>query len=252
MAQQIASFPATVLIRGESGTGKEVLAKCIHEHSGRVGKPFVAINCAAIPENLLESELFGHVRGAFTGAVRNKRGLFEEAHRGTLLLDEIGDMPMSLQVKLLRVLETQQIRPVGGSQEKAIDARVIAATAADLEEAVSSGAFREDLFYRLNVVQLRIPALRERREDIPLLVAHFLALQSVALDRPVPSLSPKVHDALESYSWPGNVRQLQNAIERAVLLTRDSSLFGGSSAGCVERNGFGFRGPLVQAPCAGA
>ena len=220
MAEQIASFPATVLIRGESGTGKEVLARCIHEHSDRKDKPFVALNCAAIPENLLESELFGHVRGAFTGAVRNKKGLFEEAHRGTILLDEIGDMPLSLQVKLLRVLETQQIRPVGSSQEKSLDVRVLAATASDLESSVSTGTFREDLFYRLNVVQIRIPALRDRPEDIPLLVAHFLALQSATLGRPCPSLSPEVHDALQGYSWPGNVRQLQNAIERAVLLSR--------------------------------
>jgi two-component system response regulator AtoC len=219
-ARQIAKFPTTILLTGESGTGKEVLAKCIHRESPRKKKSFVAINCAAIPENLLESELFGHVRGAFTGAVRTKSGLFEEAHKGTLLLDEIGDMPLSLQVKLLRVLETQVIRPVGGSKEREVDVRVIAATARDLESAVAEGAFREDLFYRINVVHLRIPPLRQRKEDIPLLVAHFLALQSAKLNRPMPRLSREVHDVLCQAEWPGNVRQLQNAIERAVVLAR--------------------------------
>jgi len=223
-ASQIAAFPTTVLLTGESGTGKEVLAKCIHEASPRKDKPFVAINCAAIPENLLESELFGHARGAFTGAIRAKKGLFESADKGTLLLDEIGDMPLGLQVKLLRVLEAQQVRPVGSSKETSVDVRVIAATAQDLEAAVAQGTFREDLFYRLNVVHLRIPPLRQRREDIPLLVEHFLALQSAKLSLPMPKLSPEVRSHLEDAGWPGNVRQLQNSIERAVVLSRGKAV----------------------------
>jgi two-component system response regulator AtoC len=219
-AAQIAGFPTTILITGESGTGKEVLAKCIHNASGRKSKAFVAINCAAIPENLLESELFGHARGAFTGAVRAKKGLFEAADQGTLLLDEIGDMPLAVQVKLLRVLESQRFRPVGESRERQVDVRVIAATATDLEAAVSAGRFREDLFYRLNVVQLTIPALRDRRQDIPMLVDHFLVRQSAKLGRPLLRLSVAVQERLNNAPWPGNVRQLQNVMERAVVLAK--------------------------------
>lgn len=224
MAMKIAGFPSTVLITGESGTGKEVLANCIHKRSSRKNKPFVAINCAAIPENLLESELFGHARGAFTGAVRAKKGLFESAHQGTLLLDEIGDMPLVLQVKLLRVLESQSFRAVGESRERQVDVRVIAATAQDLESAVAEGTFREDLYYRLNVVRMTIPPLRDRREDIPLLVNHFLVLQSAKLNRPMPRVSSAVHDLLVAARWPGNVRQLQNAMERAVVLAQGETI----------------------------
>jgi two-component system response regulator AtoC len=224
MATKIADFPSNVLITGESGTGKEVLAKCIHKSSSRKNKPFVAINCAAIPENLLESELFGHARGAFTGAVRAKKGLFESAHLGTILLDEIGDMPLVLQVKLLRVLENQSVRAVGESRERKVDVRVIAATAQDLESGVADGSFREDLYYRLNVVRMTIPPLRDRREDIPLLVSHFLVLQSAKLNRPMPRLSSAVHDLLVASRWPGNVRQLQNAMERAVVLAQGETI----------------------------
>ena len=220
-AEQVASFASTVLLTGESGTGKEVLARAIHATSPRSSKSFVAINCAAIPESLLESELFGHVRGAFTGAVRSKKGLFEEADGGTLLLDEIGDMPLSLQVKLLRALEAKEIRPVGGEREKKVDVRVLAATARDLDQAVTEGRFREDLFYRLNVVELKIPPLRDREGDIALLTAHFLAHHSVQLGRSVPRLTPEVEVALGRYSWPGNVRQLQNVIERVVVLAKN-------------------------------
>jgi two-component system response regulator AtoC len=224
MASQIAAFPTTVLITGESGTGKEVLAKCIHQASDRKDKAFVAINCAAIPESLLESELFGHAKGAFTGAVQSKKGLFEAAHQGTLLLDEVGDMPPALQVKLLRVLESQRIRPVGEAQERSVDVRVIAATAKDLDTAVSQGRFREDLFYRLNVVHLAIPPLRDRRQDIAILADHFLVQQSARLGRPLPRLSSAVYDLLNDAPWPGNVRQLQNVMERAVVLAQGEQI----------------------------
>jgi len=220
-AQQFAGVSSTVLLRGESGTGKEVLARLIHDWSPRSERAFVAINCAAIPENLLESELFGHVRGAFTGAVRAKKGLFEQADNGTLLLDEIGDMPVGLQAKLLRVLETQVLRPVGGSAEKTVDVRVIAATAKDLDAAVASGDFRQDLFYRLNVLHLRIPPLRERSEDIPLLVDHFLAVHSARMGRPLPRVSPEAFQEMLASSWRGNVRELQNVVERAVVLAKN-------------------------------
>lgn len=218
---RVAEVSSTVLLTGESGTGKEVVARAIHRQSPRSSKPFVAVNCAAIPENLLESELFGHVRGAFTGAVRSKKGLFEEADGGTLLLDEVGDMPLALQVKLLRALESREIRPIGGAHQKSVDVRVIAATASNLSQAVVEKRFREDLFYRLNVVELRLPPLREREGDVALLVAHFLAEHSVRTNRPVPRLSAEVEALLERYSWPGNVRQLQNVVERAVVLAKD-------------------------------
>ncbi|MEC7240553.1 MAG: sigma-54 dependent transcriptional regulator [Myxococcota bacterium] len=221
---RVAEVSSTVLLTGESGTGKEVVARAIHDQSSRGGNPFVAVNCAAIPENLLESELFGHVRGAFTGAVRAKKGLFEEAHQGTLLLDEVGDMPLTLQVKLLRALESREIRPVGGSQQKRVDVRVIAATASRLAEAVAEKRFREDLFYRLNVVELHLPPLREREGDVSLLVAHFLAEHSVRAGRALPRLSREVEEALGRYSWPGNVRQLQNVMERAVVLAKDGTV----------------------------
>jgi len=217
--ERIAQGDASVLIQGESGTGKELLARALHRASRRADRPFVAINCGAIPEALLESELFGHKKGAFTGATADHPGLFVEAHSGTLLLDEIGDMPLALQVKLLRVLEAREIRAVGSTKTVPIDVRVISASHRDLNQAKASGAFREDLFYRLNVVTLKLPALRERREDIPLLLSHFLKELSKRYAKNVNALS---HDALEMMSaaaWPGNIRQLYNVVEQVVALT---------------------------------
>ncbi len=218
-AERIAQGDASVLIQGESGTGKELLSRALHRASRRADRPFVAINCGAIPEALLESELFGHKKGAFTGATADHPGLFFEAHSGTLLLDEIGDMPLALQVKLLRVLEAREIRAVGSTKTVPIDVRVISASHRDLNQAKASGAFREDLFYRLNVVTLKLPALRERREDIPLLLSHFLKELSRRYAKNVNALS---HDALEMMSaaaWPGNIRQLYNVVEQVVALT---------------------------------
>lgn len=223
LAARVARHATTVLITGESGTGKEVVARAIHRMSPRSGERFIAINCAAIPENLLESELFGHVKGAFTGATADRVGLFESADGGTLLLDEIGDMPAGLQAKLLRVLEDGQVRRVGGRDDKPVDVRVIASTATPLEEAVDRGTFRADLFYRLDVVRLRIPPLRERPEDIPSLLTHYAQLAEQRLGRPV-RLAPDAVDALARYAWPGNVRELRNAIERASVLGGDAPL----------------------------
>ncbi len=218
-AERIAQGDASVLIQGESGTGKELLARAVHRASRRADGPFVAINCGAIPEALLESELFGHKKGAFTGATADHPGLFVEAHSGTLLLDEIGDMPLALQVKLLRVLEAREIRAVGSTKTVPMDVRVISASHRDLNQAKATGAFREDLYYRLNVVTLKLPALRERREDIPLLISHFLKELSRRYAKNVNALS---HDALEMMSaaaWPGNIRQLYNVVEQVVALT---------------------------------
>jgi two-component system NtrC family response regulator len=206
---------ATVLITGETGTGKELVARALHQHSARVDKPFVAVNCAAIPHELLESELFGHVRGAFTGAVANREGVFVRAQGGTLLLDEVGDMSLLLQAKLLRVLQEREIVPVGGTHALKVDVRVIAATLHDLASRVASGAFREDLFYRLNVLHLHVPPLRERPEDIGLLAQHFLAHAA----QPPKRLTPAAQRALLAYPWPGNVRELKNVLERASILT---------------------------------
>ncbi len=215
---KVAAYPTTVLITGESGTGKEVLARELHGQSPRADQPFVAVNCGAIPESLLESELFGHEKGAFTGAIRSRPGLFERAHRGTLMLDELGELPVSLQVKLLRVLETRELRRVGGDSTRRIDVRVIAATSRDLEGDVASGRFRRDLFYRLNVVRLRVPPLRERPEDIRALAHHFVEKFNRRFSRRVRGVSPEALRRMEEAPWPGNVRQLENAIERAVLL----------------------------------
>ena len=219
-AKMVAATDARVLITGESGTGKELLAQAIHSASERRNKPFTAINCSAMAENLLESELFGHEKGAFTGATRAHEGLFQAAEGGTLLLDEIGDMPMRLQVKLLRVLQENQVRPVGSTEAKQIDVRVISATHRDLKELMTQGRFREDLYYRLNVVNIRLPELDERREDIPLLVAHFL--QQIAADgeqeRKV--YAPEAVEMLVTAEWPGNVRQLYNVVRQNVALSR--------------------------------
>ncbi len=218
LLERAAEYKATVLLTGESGTGKEVLARAIHSQSPRRNQAFVAVNCGAIPENLLESELFGHAKGAFTGAARARRGLFLEADGGTLFLDEIGELPLALQVKLLRVLQEEEVRPVGESKARKVDVRVLAATARDLDAEVEQGRFREDLFYRLNVVRVRVPALRERREDIPLLVDHFLERSRIALGKSVRSVAEDALERLAAHDWPGNVRELENVIERALIL----------------------------------
>jgi two-component system response regulator AtoC len=218
LLERAAEYKATVLLTGESGTGKEVLARAIHAQSGRRHQAFVAVNCGAIPEALLESELFGHARGAFTGADRARRGLFVEADGGTLFLDEIGELPPSLQVKLLRVLQEEEVRPIGESKSLRVDVRVIAATSRDLEREVASGRFREDLFYRLDVFRVRVPPLRERREDVPLLIDHFIARFRETLGRPVRTIADDALDRMLEHSWPGNVRELENVIERAMIL----------------------------------
>lgn len=217
--KRLAHFSTTVLITGESGTGKELLARAIHHNSPRRGKPFIAINCGAIPENLMESELFGHKKGAFTDATRDKRGLLEEANGGTVFLDEIGEMPTHLQVKLLRALQEQQIRRVGDEQLISIDVRVIAATLRDLEDDVRTGRFRDDLYYRLNVVSIHLPALRERSDDLPVLVQHFIKKHSKRLNLPALTITDEAMQCIKSYSWPGNVRELENCLERALVLT---------------------------------
>jgi two-component system response regulator GlrR len=218
----VADSDASILIHGESGTGKELLARAIHRASKRRDKPFVAVNCGAIPAELLESELFGHARGAFTGAVQAHKGLFQAADGGTLLLDEIGDMPMPLQVKLLRVLQEGEVRPVGSTQAIPVDVRVISATHRDLDAQKDSGQFREDLYYRLNVVSLRLPSLAERREDIPALAAHFLRRLAERYRKPAPTVAPDAMALLVAAPWPGNVRQLLNLLEQAMALTTTS------------------------------
>ena len=215
---RVAESRATILLTGESGTGKTLLAKTIHFNSSRKDAPFVAVNCAAIPHELMESELFGHVKGAFTGAIATKPGLFEAAEGGTLLLDEISEMPTTLQAKLLRALEDREIRPVGGTKAVHVDVRIIAATNRDLTQAMQQNAFREDLYYRLNVIAVGLPPLRERREEIPLLVNYFLQKFAEASGRPAKLVSPDAMAALEAFAWPGNVRELENVIERAVTL----------------------------------
>ena len=218
MIMRVAPTRTTVLITGESGTGKELVAKATHENSDRKGAAFVPVNCGAIPENLIESELFGHVKGAFTGAASEKKGLFEMAHEGTIFLDEVGELPMSMQVKLLRVLQERAIKQVGAVQEKAVDIRVVAATNRDLKAMVDANEFREDLYYRLNVIQLMIPALRERREDLPLLIQHFLQKYADDLGKEIRGVERSAMDLLLSYPYDGNVRELENIIERAVTL----------------------------------
>jgi len=220
----VASTQSTVLIYGESGTGKELVARAVHTCSPRAAEPFVSINCGAFPETLLESELFGYVKGAFTGANQNKRGLFEVADGGTIFLDEIGEMNVTMQVKLLRVLQERCVRPVGGSDEIAIDVRVIAATNRDLERQVAEGTFREDLYYRLSVIPVTAPPLRERQEDLPLLVNHFLRKYLPAARKNIVRVKPESLLALANYDWPGNVRQLENTIERAVALETGDEL----------------------------
>jgi two-component system response regulator HydG len=221
---QVSGTSATVLILGESGTGKELVARAIHTNSPRAKKPFVPVNCAALSEGLIESELFGHVKGAFTGAVAAKEGRLVYADGGTLFLDEVGDMPLATQAKLLRVLETREVVPVGGNQSRRVDVRLVSATNRDLEQMVREGTFREDLFYRLKVVTLRMPPLRERTADIPLLVDHFLHEFASLHGRVLRGIAPEVRAALVRYEWPGNVRELRNAIENMVLLARGDVL----------------------------
>ena len=217
--RRVAPTKTTVLLTGESGTGKELVARAIHDLSPRAAMPFVAVNCGAIPSELIESELFGHVRGAFTDASRDKKGLAAEADGGTLFLDEIGELPFALQVKLLRFLEDEMVRRVGDTRSEKVDVRVVAATARDLARAVKDGQFREDLFYRLNVVNVRLPALRERPDDVPALVEHFLAkYRRLRPEAPLQGVSPEALEVLRSHRWPGNVRELEHAVERAVVL----------------------------------
>jgi DNA-binding NtrC family response regulator len=217
--QRIVRTDSTVLILGESGTGKELVAKAIHFNGPRKEKPFIPVNCAAIPENLLESELFGHTRGSFTGAIKDKVGKFEAANHGTIFLDEIGTMPMHLQTKLLRVLQEQEVERIGSTKPIKLDVRVVSATNINLEEEIKRGVFREDLYYRLNVIPINLPPLRERLEDILPLVKHFIDKYCRAMNRPLMTVSKEAIEALELYQWPGNVRELENVIERTVALT---------------------------------
>jgi two-component system response regulator HydG len=219
MAQMVAPTDSTVLITGESGTGKEVISRYIHDLSGRNEQPFMSINCGALPESLLESELFGHVKGAFTGAVKDKTGLFAAASGGTFFLDEIGETTAATQVKLLRVLQQREVIPVGATESVPINARVVAATNRDLEEEIKRGTFRGDLYYRLNVISLHLPPLRQRADDIPILADHFLSRVAQQRGDAPKTLSPAALDAMMAYSWPGNVRELENALERAVILS---------------------------------
>lgn len=237
LVRKVAGFKTTVLITGESGTGKELIARALHFEGGRKGEPFVAVNCAAIPENLLESELFGHVKGAFTGASSDKAGLFEQADGGTLFLDEIGEMPLALQVKLLRVLQEEEIRRVGAAVSQKIDVRVVSATSRNLDEDVAAGRFREDLYFRLNVFTITLPPLRERSEDIPLLIEHFLGRFAERFNKTVRGVSPQAMRLLTAHSWPGNVRELENLLERGVILCEGDTLTAGLLPGQLNAAG---------------
>ncbi len=224
LAEKAAQYKTTVLILGASGTGKELIARGIHQNGQRSKAPLVPVNCGGIPETLLESELFGYKKGAFTGADRNKKGLFQEAEGGTIFLDEIGELPLGLQVKLLRVLQENEIRPIGDSRSMKIDVRVVAATAKKLEEEVHKGTFRQDLYYRLNVLTIKLPPLKQRTEDIPLLCKHFLHRFNKILGKEVKGLTPDAMAQLLGYHWPGNVRELENVLERAMIIADDSQL----------------------------
>ncbi len=245
MIQTVAPQTSRVLITGESGTGKELVARAIHENSVRAQAPFITINCGAFPETLLESELFGYMKGAFTGANENRQGLFQAAHGGTLFMDEIGNMSLTMQVKLYRVLQEGKVRPIGSTEESDVDVRIIAATNKEFEKEIAEGRFREDLYYRLSVIPIQVPPLRDRRDDIPLLARHFLERFSKTMEKPIEGISPEVMTRLESYDWPGNVRELENTMERAVALEtgREISLkvlpdriagYSGSSIGVSE------------------
>ena len=249
---QLAGSDATALITGESGTGKELVARAIYHHSRRSDKPFLAINCAAIPENLLESELFGHEKGAFTGANVQRIGKFEQCNGGTIFLDEIGDMSLPTQTKILRVLQNGSFERVGGNQPVAVDVRVIAATNKPLEQAVASKQFREDLFYRLNVVRVQIPPLRDRREDIRLLVNYFLRKFAQAQKQQPKSISQSALDALETYHWPGNVRELENVMQRAIVVAKGDAILEGDLPSEVTRNAAAQPTPAPAGPSAPA
>jgi two-component system response regulator PilR (NtrC family) len=249
MVRKIAPARTSVLLIGESGTGKELAARAVHELSPRADRPFVAVNCGAIPETLIESELFGHVRGSFTGANTDKQGLFEAAHGGTLLLDEVAELPVAMQVKLLRVLQERKVKPVGGVSEREVDVRIVAATNRDLETEVEKGTFRQDLFYRLNVIQLRLPPLRDRREDIPLLVDHFIRKFSAEHGRPVTGTDPDAMAALMGYHFPGNVRELENLMERAVTLAAGERI---SSDALPTLKGVSAADSNLEAPALGS
>jgi transcriptional regulator with GAF, ATPase, and Fis domain len=224
LIEGVAPTSSTVLILGESGAGKELVARAVHERSPRASKPLITVNCAAIPKELVESELFGHVRGAFTGAQSARAGLFEAAHGGTILLDEVGDLPIAAQVKLLRTLQSGEVRRVGSDAPTVVDVRVLAATNVDLKAAIDAGTFRRDFYYRLNVITINVPPLRARRADVPLLAYEFLARFARASGRNVTRISPEALRALETYDWPGNVRELEHAIEHAVILTRGEEI----------------------------
>jgi two-component system response regulator PilR (NtrC family) len=243
LMEKVCRVSTTLLIEGESGTGKELVARAIHYNGPRAQAPFVAINCGAIPDQLLESELFGHVKGAFTGAITNKAGLFEVADRGTIFLDEVAELSPSLQVKLLRVLAQQTFRRVGGTEDIKVDVRVIAASNRNLEEAVRAGLFREDLYYRIKVIGLTVPPLRERKEDIPLLCQHFLERFAKQANRPLPRLRDDTLAILLSYAWPGNVRELENAMERAIALETSSEITPESLPPALRRSGGGLEFP---------
>ncbi len=245
LARTAAATPATVLLLGESGTGKEVVARAIHQWSPRAEKPFVAVNCVALSPELLESELFGHERGAFTGAIAQKKGKFELAHGGTLFLDEIGDLAPHLQAKLLRVLQEREFQRVGGIKDIRVDVRVVAATNRNLLEAMQKGSFREDLYYRLNVVSLTLPPLRERREDIPVLVEHFIQRYCREMKRPPMKVEERAMELLQAYGWPGNIRELQNTIERAVVLTSGSVITEADLPARIHRPALDAEGPLA-------
>ena len=224
LIETVAPQNSRVLITGESGTGKELVARAIHENSQRAQAPFITINCGAFPETLLESELFGYVKGAFTGAAENRRGLFQAAHGGTLFMDEIGNMSLTMQVKLYRVLQEGKVRPIGSTDESDVDVRIIAATNKDFEKEIAEGRFREDLYYRLSVIPIQLPALHERKEDIPLLARHFLERFRKTMEKSITGISPEAMRKLEFYDWPGNVRELENTMERAVALETGSEI----------------------------
>ncbi len=232
---KIADSPSNVLITGESGTGKELVARAIHNYSHRKDHPFVAINCSAIPEGLFESEIFGHIKGSFTGAIANKEGIFETANGGTVFLDEIGDIPPNFQIKLLRVLEDKSVKRLGGTQETKVDVRIVAATNRDLKKAVAEGSFREDLFYRLDVIPVEVPPLRERKDDIPLLTEYFLSKYSRLIGREVKGVSPEAMQKMINFPWKGNVRELENVIERAVTLGIGSTIEEQTVDECLQR-----------------
>src|SRR3989449_4209947 len=243
LIQTIAPQSSRVLITGESGTGKELVARAIHENSQRSQAPFITINCGAFPETLLESELFGYMKGAFTGANENRQGLFQAAHGGTLFMDEIGNMTLTMQVKLYRVLQEGKVRPLGSNDEVDVDVRVVAATNKEFEKEIAEGRFREDLYYRLSVIPIQLPALRERREDIPLLARHFLERFRKSMEKPIGGISSEALRKLEAYDWPGNVRELENTIERAIALEGGPEI----SLGSLPDRIAGYAGPAAMA-----